>query len=67
MHSFPLPLIAYEFIYHSTQISQHYHETQTSLWGWNLNSVQKHMMICMVTSKFCSTGSPLTTGAIWKE
>jgi hypothetical protein len=67
MHFFPFPLIAYEFIRHSTQISQHYHETQTSLWGWNLNSVRKHTTICAVTSIFCSTGSPLTTGAIWKE
>jgi hypothetical protein len=31
MHSSPLPLIAYELIPHSTQISQHYQETQTSL------------------------------------
>jgi len=28
MHSFPLPLIAYEFSHFCTQISQHYHKTQ---------------------------------------
>jgi len=26
-HSFPLPLIAYELLDHSTQISEHHHET----------------------------------------
>jgi hypothetical protein len=30
MHSFPLPLIAYELICHSNQVGQHYHKTQTS-------------------------------------
>jgi hypothetical protein len=31
MHSFLLPLIGYELIHLSTHISQHYHETKTSL------------------------------------
>ena len=28
IHSLPLPLIAYELIYHNTQINEHYHENQ---------------------------------------
>jgi len=36
IHSFSLPQIAYEL--HSTQISQHYHKTEISLWDWNLNN-----------------------------
>jgi hypothetical protein len=67
MHYFPVPLIAYELTGHSFRLSQYYHEIQTSLWDWNLNSVRKHMMICTFTSKFYSTRSPLTAGAIWKE
>jgi len=31
MHSFLLPLIAYELIWHNIHISQLYHDTQTSL------------------------------------
>jgi hypothetical protein len=66
MDSFPLPLFAYELIPYRTQISQHYHETQT-LWFWNLNNIWRNMMTCTVSYKFYITESPLTTGAIWKE
>jgi hypothetical protein len=52
---------------HHTQIRQHYHDTHTSLWNWNLNKLWGYTMTCTASSKFCSTGSPLTTRAIWKE
>jgi hypothetical protein len=42
-------------------------ETQTSLRDWNLNNFWIYRIACTVTSKFYSKGSPLTTGAIWKE
>jgi hypothetical protein len=68
MHSFPLPLIVSEFICHcTTQINQHYHKTQTSLWDWNLNNIWRNVFTCTVSPKFYSTGSPLTTGTVWKE
>ena len=66
MHYFPLPLIAYELIPHSTQISQLYHDTHTSLWDWNVHNVSRNMMTCTHSSKFYSTGSPLTIGATGK-
>ena len=41
-HSFPLPLIAHEFIHHSTQISQHCQETQISLQKPNIITKTKY-------------------------
>jgi hypothetical protein len=58
MCSFLLPLIAYELICLSTQISQHYRETKTSLWDWNLNNIWVNMMPCTV-SHFTAHGRHL--------
>lgn len=66
MYSFPLPLFAYELIPYSTQMSQHYPWNPNTVL-WNLNNIWRNMMTRTVSSKFYSTGSPLTTGAIWKE
>jgi len=65
MNSPPLPLTEYELIPHSTQISQHYQETQTSLWDWKLNNseVQWHVQSA---PNFIAQGL-ITIGALWKE
>jgi hypothetical protein len=61
MHSSRLPLIAYELIPPNTRIHTNI------LWDWNLNKVWGCTITCRASSKFCSTGSPVTTGVIWKE
>jgi hypothetical protein len=66
MHYFPVPLVAYELTGHSARFSQYCHETQASLWDWNLNNIWRKRMTCTVSSKSNSTGSPFKTGAIWK-
>jgi hypothetical protein len=60
MHSFCLPLIAYDLIPCSTQ----HIDRPTPLWNlnisiWNLISFWGNMMICSVSSELYSTGPHL--------